>query len=292
MLFFATLIASTATAFAQDPAGGWMAYAVGTIPADATRITRLDMTWTVGAEPKRSRAFFSPWFGMDPADNLNLIQPVNPWSGSAWSMYTEYYQWKPTHNSNSKQYPVQAGQTLSGSMVYDAATDSYTLSQTIVETGVTSSQVVACQDGKKYTIPYVVYEKTFPCADYPPDEIVTFRDVYVECDGADCTSAVQWRADVEDDNCAMEAHISQNSTNTEISITWDTSLSSKYDGRSYDELVELNNKRGFKIQAPAAVVESGSGSCSCQQYGGGTCSGFCNGNTCPCMNCQIMTQTC
>ena len=34
------------------------------------------------------------------------------------------------------------------------------------------------------------------------------------------------------------------------------------------------------------------GTCSCQQYGGGTCSGFCNGNTCPCMNCQIMTQNC
>ena len=31
-----------------------------------------------------------PWHdsdaGMDPADNLNLIQPVNPWSGRDWSM--------------------------------------------------------------------------------------------------------------------------------------------------------------------------------------------------------------
>jgi len=36
----------------------------------------------------------------------------------------------------------------------------------------------------------------------------------------------------------------------------------------------------------------GSGTCSCQQYGGGTCSGFCSGGTCPCMNCQRMTQTC
>ena len=60
----------------------------------------------MGAEPKHTRAFFSPWFGMDPADNLNLIQPVNPWSGSSWAMYTEYYQWSPTHNSNSKQVSV------------------------------------------------------------------------------------------------------------------------------------------------------------------------------------------
>ena len=51
---------------------------------------------------------------MDPDDNLNLIQPVNPWSGSSWSMYTEYFQWRPTHNSNSKQYKVNAGETLHG----------------------------------------------------------------------------------------------------------------------------------------------------------------------------------
>ena len=55
---------------------------------------------------------------MDPDDNLNLIQPVNPWGGGEWSMYTEYFQWRPTHNSNSRQQPVEAGQTLHGSLVY------------------------------------------------------------------------------------------------------------------------------------------------------------------------------
>jgi hypothetical protein len=229
-----------ALAAAQDPAGGWMAYAVGAIPSQYERITRLEMTWKVGAEPKRSRAFFSPWFGMDPADNLNLIQPVNPWSGSAWSMYTEYYQWKPTHNSNSKTYSVEAGQTLKGALVYDDSTDSYDLSQEIVETGQVSSQNVVCQDGKKYTLPYVVYEKTFPCKDYPPDEIVTFYDVKVECDGQDCTSDVAWTAAVEDANCDMTAHIAQNATSTAISITWDTSAASKYDHLTDDELVKLN----------------------------------------------------
>ena len=247
-MFFAIVVIAlfAAVAKAQDPAGGWMAYAVGAIPGSYDRITNLEMTWKVGAEPRHSRAFFSPWFGMDPSDNLNLIQPVNPWSGSAWSMYTEYYQWSPTHNSNSRSYPVQAGQTLHGKMTYDASTDSYTLSQTIVETGQVSSQVVACQSGKKYTIPYVVYEKTFPCADYPPDEVVTFYDVIVECDGQDCTSDVRWEAKVEDANCDMAAHISQNSTNTEISITWDTSASSKYDSVPIEQLLQMNANRGSK----------------------------------------------
>lgn len=245
MYFIAVVFGLTAAlANAQDPASGWMAYAVGAIPSTYERITRLDMSWKVGADPKRSRAFFSPWFGMDPDDNLNLIQPVNPWGQGAWSMYTEYYQWSPTHNSNSRSYTVKAGQTLHGSLVYDDKSDSYTLTQTIVETGDTSTQVVACQNGKKYTLPYVVYEKTWTCADYPPDEIVTFRDIYIECDGTDCTAATEWEGKVKDDNCNMAAHIAQNSTATEISITWDTSLSSKYDSLSADELVLHNSATG------------------------------------------------
>ena len=52
------LLASAA--YAQDPAHGWMAYAVGTLPDHYERITRLEMTWTVGAEPSHSRAFSPP----------------------------------------------------------------------------------------------------------------------------------------------------------------------------------------------------------------------------------------
>ena len=231
------LFAVLAVSMAQDPANGWMAYAVGQVPAGVERITSIEMTWTVGEEPKHSRAFFSPWFGMDPADNLNLIQPVNPWSGSAWSMYTEYYQWSPTHNSNSKTHSVEAGQTLKGTMVYDKSTDSYDLSQTIVETGVSSTQNVPCQSGKKYNLPYIVYEKTFPCADYPPDEHVTFRDIKMECDGTDCTNDIVWASKVQDANCNMQAVVHNN---TAISITWDTTLKSKYDGIDRAALVKLN----------------------------------------------------
>ena len=87
----ATILSSSPSpAAAQDPATGWMAYAVGDISlTNAERITKLQMTWTVGEKAKPSFAFYSPWFGMDPDDNLNLVQPVNPWGGDSWSMYTE-----------------------------------------------------------------------------------------------------------------------------------------------------------------------------------------------------------
>jgi len=248
---------AVALASAQDPANGWMAYAVGAIPSKYERITKLEMTWTVGEAAKRSRAFYSPWFGMDPADNLNLIQPVNPWGGSSWSMYTEYYQWSPTHNSNSRQYSVKAGQTLRGSLDYDSSSDSYTLSQTIVETGKTSSQTVACQSGKKYVVPYVVYEKEWTCSDYPPDGVVTFRDIVVECDGTDCTQDVQWQAQVEGSNCGMAAHVDKAAKATsenEISITWNPNMVSKFDNMTRADLI-LRNAGGWGAKYAEAALQ-------------------------------------
>lgn len=243
-LLATTLLATGAAA--QDPADGWMAYAVGTVPSGTDRITKLNMTWTVGADAQRSGAFYSPWFGMDPADNLNLIQPVNPWLGSNWNMYTEYFQWRPEHNSNSRQESVKSGQTLTGSLLYNSASDSYTLSQMVQETGVVSTQEVKCQNGKKYTLPYVVYEKTFPCKDYPPDGKVTFRNIYAECDGKDCTKAIQWEGKVKDANCNMKATPAADGT---ISITWDTKMASKYDNMTSAQLFDLNYK-GWATKLP------------------------------------------
>jgi len=254
VLVSALLLACVA---AQDPATGWMAYAVGSIPSKYERITKLEMTWTVSDDPSRSNAFYSPWFGMDPGDNLNLVQPVNPWEGGGWQMYTEYYQWSPSHNSNSRAYSVKAGQTLHGVVAYDSSSDSYELTQTIVETGAKSSQVVKCQSGKKYVIPYVVYEKEWTCSDYPPDGKVTFHSIAVECDGVDCTQAVAWQAKVKDPNCDMQAHVESGSKATaenEISITWNTKMASRFDNMSRVELIK-HNAHGWGARYAEAALE-------------------------------------
>lgn len=248
----ACVLLSCGGAMAQDPATGWMAYARGKVPSGTERITSLEMMWTVGDNPESSFAFFSPWFGMDPADNLNLIQPVNPWFGSSWSYYTEYFQWSPENNSNSAQMPINAGDVLHGSLQYDASSDSYTLTQTNTNNGQSSSQVVQCQNGKKFVIPYVVYEKTFPCAYYPPDQNVTFHNIRVECDGKDCTQEMEWSAHVKDPNCDMTAHIL---SNTAISITWDTSASSRYDNLPTKVLAMINSG-GWASEHAKKLVES------------------------------------
>ena len=54
--------------------------------------------------------------------------------------------------------------------------------------------------GKRFTVPYIVYEKVTSCGNYPPDGVVTFSNITIECDGQPCTSAVKWEAKVEDPN--------------------------------------------------------------------------------------------
>lgn len=59
-----------------------------------------------------------------------------------------------------------------------------------------SLDLLIFQNGKKYILPYVVYEKVWRCEDYPPDGIVTFVNISVECDGSDCTDKVAWESKV------------------------------------------------------------------------------------------------
>jgi len=169
-------------------------------------------------------------------------------------MYTEYFQWSPEHNSNSRQERVAAGQHLHGSLVYNAATDAYTLTQEVVETGAKSTQIVKCQSGKKYVLPYVVYEKVFPCADYPSDQIVTFTDIVAECDGKDCKSDIKWAAQNKDNkHCGMMAHISGDNNN--ISITWNNNgeMAAPFRDMSEAQLYDFNMNgwaKGLNITRP------------------------------------------
>ena len=70
---------SIASVTAQDPAGDWLAYALGTSPTGGI-ITYIEAKWYVPSDPAKNGAFYSPWFGIETSDNLNLVQPVNPWS--------------------------------------------------------------------------------------------------------------------------------------------------------------------------------------------------------------------
>ena len=106
-------------------AQGWLGYAKAVSPTNAGRLTYAEATWVNLGVPKQGGAFYSPWFGIETSDNLNLFQPVNPWLGSSWAAYIEYFQWQPHKNQNSNQGTVQPGDVLYANVTYLPKSDSY-----------------------------------------------------------------------------------------------------------------------------------------------------------------------
>jgi hypothetical protein len=64
----------------------------------------------------------------------------------------------------------------------------------------------------------VVYEKVAPCGDYPPDGIVTFNDLTLECNGT-VVADPGWTTAYVEDVCDNRAKVVDPKT---IQITWNT----------------------------------------------------------------------
>jgi hypothetical protein len=134
--------------------------------------------WTVGGIPAQGGAFYSPWLGIEASDNLNLIQPVNPWVGNGWSQYIEYYQWEPTYNYDSNMNPANPGDVLHGVVTFNPANQSYTIVHTNLNSGWSVEANIDVQKKrgggyKNYTIVYIVFEKPAACNQYPPEASTT-----------------------------------------------------------------------------------------------------------------------
>jgi len=223
ILVFAIVALAAVAVRAQDPADGWLGYAMATYP-QGQRITYMEASWTVGQNPVVGGAFFSPWFGIEASDNLNLIQPVNPWVGDSWQIYNEYFQWEPEYNYDSDANTVNPGDVLFGSVTYVPQNQTYTVFHSDQTSGwsVTSSIAIQQDDSgnyKNYSIAYIVYEKDADCNQYPPDGAVTFSGIKIEYDGAQVSPV--WTTGIVDDVCNNRAHIVDDNT---VKITWDTSM--------------------------------------------------------------------
>jgi hypothetical protein len=240
--------------FAQDPASGWLGYATGLYTTNRNEpISFIEAYWKCGANPPKSNAFFSPWFGLDTTDNLNLIQPVNPWTGSQWEIYNEYYQWQPPHNENSQSHVVQAGDVLYGSITFNSADQSYMLYHKDMTSGWSVNMSVPVQKSgtvyKNYTIIYFVYEKVANCNQYPPDGEVTFYNIKVEVGGKDVTSQISWTTAYVEDVCDNRAHILNA---TAIQITWNTKLNNGRDPEPIKSLHEVPSGMAYREESREA----------------------------------------
>lgn len=173
----------------------------------------------MGQNPRVGGAFFSPWFGIESSDNLNLIQPVNPWTGDQWLIYNEYeyFQWSPENNS----HVVEPGDILFGSVTFNAREQSYTILHSDLNDSWSVSTKIPVQktwtgEYKNFKIAYIVFEKVNYFNQYPPDNEVTFFDIKIKYDGQ--TVKPVWKTDIVDDVCNNRAHIIDSNT---VQITWD-----------------------------------------------------------------------
>eukprot|EP01084_Bolivina_argentea_P155217 270495_1 len=241
-MIFSALVTLFALTQAQDPANGWLGYALGKNPNGGTDpITQIEAYWTNLQEPTQKNCFYSPWFGIETSDNLNLLQPVNPWENREWSIYNEYFQWQPPHNENSRKHVVYPGDKLYGSITYQPATHSYNVYHSDETKGHEWSvnMTVAVQkkgsDYKTYNMIYVVFEKTCSSCDmYPPDDIVTFSNITVLWAGKKLSPT--WTTSYVDNVCNNRAHVVDAET---ITITWNSKSK-----QNYTELYEMRERTG------------------------------------------------
>jgi len=81
--------ASASIALAQDPADGWMAYAVAELPEGAI-INSASMKWTNLDNPTKGGAFYSPWFG---EDNTIFLYATVSFAHSLASLCAHHVLW-------------------------------------------------------------------------------------------------------------------------------------------------------------------------------------------------------
>jgi hypothetical protein len=90
MLSFVVLCCALSICVAQDPASSWLCYAVARSP-DGSSVSRVSARTTIPLQPP-SDPNGEPawWFGIEPKDNLFLIQPIVPkWLGDGYYVFSE-----------------------------------------------------------------------------------------------------------------------------------------------------------------------------------------------------------
>lgn len=230
--FFCALL--SCSALAQDPGPNWIVYAKTECPA-GKQLTKMTAQWIIpenGKDMKDLGEFWTPWFGVETSDNMNLMQPVTCWGPNKWTLSTEYYQWNPDKNVNSDFVKVYTGDSCWGEVsMLPAPTNAtepprYKISMGANTNGTFAStgQIASVQFDevlnryKNYTIGYVVFEHPFDhCDKYSGADEMTFFNISVECGGVRLDEP-QWSKGYVQRVCDFDVHIVSPST---VKFTWD-----------------------------------------------------------------------
>ena len=169
----------------DDPADSWLVYGKASGASTSDRVLSVNATWRVPSYPKTRGGGNAPgfWFGIEPVPADVLIQPILAYGDGVpdYQIFTGFFDW---HNQNWVQSDTQnvvPGDEISGSIVWNSATQEYT--QSIwVSGGTPISTVVskANEHGETFTDVYFVIEhQPNSCTEYPANGGITFYDINV-----------------------------------------------------------------------------------------------------------------
>lgn len=227
-------VALAAAAFvivrAEDPAGSWLSYARWDAPNNGA-ITSLNTTWTVPPLPASSFGSNAPgwWFGvMDKDGDGALVQPILAYGyqGSHYTIFNGVFDWTDgSWHTSPEKYSVQPGDTISSSVTYNKAADSYTMRISSLQLGKTITTDYAIerrQSEPESSAVFVLEHQPLRCKAYPTSGTMSFENIYLEVDGK-AVVGPKWSALQEQPACDSKAVIVDSQT---IQFTWDTSSAS------------------------------------------------------------------
>jgi len=207
----------------DDPSGSWLSYAAWTAPNEGT-ITLVNTTWVVPTNPERKFGSNAPgwWYGVQTTKGDGaLIQPILAYGykGDVYSIFNACFDWTDgSWHTSPETYTVQPGDTISSSVTFNKAANSYTMYIASKDTGKSISTDYTLekrQTAVESTVYFVLEHQPSNCKAYPASGVCTFENIHVEVGGAAVTPA--WKAVQERPACDSEAVIEDAST---IKFTW------------------------------------------------------------------------
>ena len=234
-------------AAAQDPTDGWLGYARA--EHEHKIITRFEVYWQNMDAPKSvSTAFFSPWIGIGTSDRLNIIQCVNPWIGSEWQSYIEYFQWVPERNKNSLSHVTYPGDTfhslieykeshfnINGSNVttpyyhvrHSDLTQHWTIENRVPVQGINETLKMDEMAHKQYTSVYFAFSTqnvSMDCGAYPDGGSIRFYNISMWFDHKLIKYPI-WKTSFYNDSCHNRAALDPARDNDTVIISWNQTTS-------------------------------------------------------------------
>ena len=200
-------------------------YAKASGASDTDRILSANASWIVPDYPTTRGGGNAPgfWYGIEPIPADVLIQPILAYGDGVpdFQIFTGFYDWHDGNWVQSRVQNVKPGTVVSGSIIWNAATSTYT--QSIwAGNGAPISTVVSRPDehNEVFTSLYFVIEhQPNDCREYPANGGITFTDIAAEWASGKALTAADWAVAQFKPSCNSNG-IVKNATTLEF--TWDT----------------------------------------------------------------------